>query len=119
VIEKTLERTKEFEPEIRSPFKTLRFFGGDAHFEKPPFLPVSVVAFSFGCLQRGEKAIIWHRLRVQLNVYPGLKGLKLLVGEVPSWIHLEDREKVEVRFSVLYGLDRFQWTTGQLDPMQA
>jgi len=34
---------------------------------------------------------------LQLNVYPGLKGLKELVGNVPAWIHYEERERVEVR----------------------
>ena len=33
----------------------------------------------------------------QLNVYPGLKGLKELLGEVPSWISYEEKERVEVR----------------------
>ena len=33
----------------------------------------------------------------QLNVYPGLKGLKELLGSVPAWIHYEERERVEVR----------------------
>ena len=34
---------------------------------------------------------------VQLNVYPGLKGLKELLGTVPSWAHYEERERVDVR----------------------
>lgn len=34
---------------------------------------------------------------MQLNVYPGLKGLKELLGTVPSWIHYEERERVDVR----------------------
>lgn len=34
---------------------------------------------------------------VQLNVYPGLKGLKELLGTVPSWVHYEERERVDVR----------------------
>ena len=33
---------------------------------------------------------------VQLNVYPGLKGLKELLGTVPSWIHYEEKERVDV-----------------------
>lgn len=32
----------------------------------------------------------------QLNVYPGLKGLKEMLGTVPAWIHYEERERVEV-----------------------
>ena len=32
----------------------------------------------------------------QLNVYPGLKGLKELLGHVPSWISYEEKERVEV-----------------------
>lgn len=36
---------------------------------------------------------------VQLNVYPGLKGLKELLGTVPAWIHYEERERVEVLFA--------------------
>ena len=34
---------------------------------------------------------------LQLNVYPGLKGLKEMLGTVPAWIHYEERERVEVR----------------------
>ena len=34
---------------------------------------------------------------MQLNVYPGLKGLKELLGHVPSWISYEEKERVEVR----------------------
>ena len=33
---------------------------------------------------------------LQLNVYPGLKGLKELLGHVPSWISYEEKERVEV-----------------------
>ena len=33
----------------------------------------------------------------QLNVYPGLKGLKELLGHVPSWVSYEEKERVEVR----------------------
>lgn len=33
---------------------------------------------------------------MQLNVYPGLKGLKEMLGTVPAWIHYEERERVEV-----------------------
>ncbi len=33
----------------------------------------------------------------QLNVYPGLKGLKELLGDVPSWVSYEEKERVEVR----------------------
>ena len=33
---------------------------------------------------------------VQLNVYPGLKGLKELLGHVPSWVSYEEKERVEV-----------------------
>ena len=32
----------------------------------------------------------------QLNVYPGLKGLKEMLGHVPSWISYEEKERVEV-----------------------
>lgn len=28
---------------------------------------------------------------------PGLKGCQYLLGKVPSWVHLTDREKMEVR----------------------
>ena len=46
-------------------------------------------------------------LRVQLNVYPGLKGLKELLGTVPSWVHYEERERVDVRSTICWkGLDR-------------
>ena len=34
---------------------------------------------------------------VQLNLQPGSKGLKKLLGAVPSWITFQEREKVEVR----------------------
>lgn len=30
-------------------------------------------------------------------MYPGLKGLKEMLGTVPAWIHYEERERVEVR----------------------
>jgi hypothetical protein len=36
-------------------------------------------------------------LDAQLNVYPGLKGMKEILGTVPSWIQYEERERVEVR----------------------
>jgi len=37
----------------------------------------------------------------KLNVYPGLKGLKEMLGTVPAWIHYEERERVEWLNSVL------------------
>ena len=33
---------------------------------------------------------------VQLNMTPGTKGLKKLLGTVPSWITFQEKEKVEV-----------------------
>ena len=39
----------------------------------------------------------------QLNVYPGLKGLKELLGDVPSWVSYEEKERVEVRALSPYG----------------
>ena len=37
---------------------------------------------------------------LQLNVYPGLKGLKEMLGTVPAWIHYEEKERVEVSQTV-------------------
>ena len=37
----------------------------------------------------------------QLNMTPGTKGLKKLLGAVPSWVTFQEREKVEVRFPAL------------------
>ena len=39
---------------------------------------------------------------LQLNVYPGLKGLKEMLGTVPAWIHYEERERVEVRCHIVW-----------------
>lgn len=36
-------------------------------------------------------------LRVQLNLIPGRKGLRNVLGDVPSWVAFQDKEKVEVR----------------------
>ena len=33
----------------------------------------------------------------QLNMTPGTKGLKKLLGTVPSWVTFQEKEKVEVR----------------------
>lgn len=61
-------------------------------------------------------------VHTQLNVYPGLKGLKEMLGTVPSWIHYEERERVDVRpwleliaesvhqqFAVVIVLEACQW----------
>lgn len=37
----------------------------------------------------------------KLNVYPGLKGMKEILGTVPSWIQYEERERVEWLNSIL------------------
>ena len=33
----------------------------------------------------------------QLNLVPGRKGLRSTLGDVPSWVAFQDKEKVEVR----------------------
>jgi len=33
---------------------------------------------------------------VQLNLIPGRKGLRRALGDVPSWVAFQDKEKVEV-----------------------
>lgn len=33
---------------------------------------------------------------VQLNLVPGRKGLRTALGDVPSWVAFQDKEKVEV-----------------------
>lgn len=33
---------------------------------------------------------------VQLNLIPGRKGLRTVLGDVPSWVAFQDKEKVEV-----------------------
>lgn len=38
---------------------------------------------------------------MQLNITPGQKGLVQLVGDVPSWINFQDREKVKASLSIL------------------
>ncbi len=38
-------------------------------------------------------------MHVQLNLVPGRKGLRTALGEVPSWVAFQDKEKVEVRQS--------------------
>ena len=38
---------------------------------------------------------------LQLRITPGQKGLAAMTGEVPSWIHFSDREKVRVSNSLL------------------
>ena len=35
-------------------------------------------------------------VHVQLNLVPGRKGLRTALGEVPSWVAFQDKEKVEV-----------------------
>ena len=35
--------------------------------------------------------------RMQLNLVPGRKGLRSTLGDVPSWVAFQDKEKVEVR----------------------
>lgn len=54
---------------------------------------------------------------LQLNVYPGLKGLKEMLGTVPAWIHYEERERVEVKCLPEGGL-LTMWSTvnGSADP---
>lgn len=37
----------------------------------------------------------------KLNVYPGLKGMKEILGSVPSWIHYEEKERVDWLNSIL------------------
>ena len=54
---------------------------------------VGDVAQIYSCLEGYPIARIFI---VQLNVYPGLKGLKEMLGAVPAWIHYEERERVEV-----------------------
>jgi hypothetical protein len=49
---------------------------------------------------------------LQLNVYPGLKGLKEMLGTVPAWIHYEERERVEVNYSDCRALDPSLWVEG-------
>jgi hypothetical protein len=33
---------------------------------------------------------------LQLNLIPGRKGLRTVLGDVPSWVAFQDKEKVEV-----------------------
>ena len=35
-------------------------------------------------------------VRLQLNLVPGRKGLRNALGDVPSWVAFQDKEKVEV-----------------------
>ena len=35
-------------------------------------------------------------LGVQLRLVPGRKGLRTALGDVPSWVAFQDKEKVEV-----------------------
>ena len=37
---------------------------------------------------------------MQLNITPGQKGLVQLIGDVPSWINFQDREKVKASIAV-------------------
>ena len=39
---------------------------------------------------------------MQLRLVPGRKGLRMALGDVPSWVAFQDKEKVEVRHSSLY-----------------
>jgi hypothetical protein len=34
---------------------------------------------------------------LQLRLIPGRKGLRHVLGDVPSWVAFQDKEKVEVR----------------------
>ncbi len=36
-------------------------------------------------------------IAVQLRLVPGRKGLRMALGDVPSWVAFQDKEKVEVR----------------------
>lgn len=38
---------------------------------------------------------------MQLRLVPGRKGLRMALGDVPSWVAFQDKEKVEVRLSSL------------------
>ena len=39
---------------------------------------------------------------LQLRLAPGRKGLRKALGDVPSWVAFQDREKVEVCSSFLH-----------------
>ena len=36
------------------------------------------------------------RLCLQLRLVPGRKGLRMALGDTPSWVAFQDKEKVEV-----------------------
>ena len=41
---------------------------------------------------------------MQLRLVPGRKGLRMALGDVPSWVAFQDKEKVEVRRTSLHPL---------------
>ena len=44
------------------------------------------------CLQALQESVVLSQLRLA----PGRKGLRKALGDVPSWVAFQDREKVEV-----------------------